>query len=164
MIGWVGLLRKCIAAGCDIHGIREHSDPIPMRLTPFLEVIHGSLHLDVMHIGTSPDIIEKSLRVYLLVLKASGVDLLGYGQKEKQLHDQHSIDKAFNYNFWPNDTRPGFKSSSSATATWHLIGFTYGPSLDDWRVWGSQPTDVFAGSFWRMIESPWERMPGAWIE
>jgi hypothetical protein len=48
--------------------------------------------------------------------------------------------------------------------TWHLVGFTYGPSPDDWRFWGSDPTDEFAGDFWHMPENPWGRMPGAWVE
>jgi len=84
-----------------------------------------------------------------------------------QLHNQQAVDKTFRYTFWPTDSRTMTRQGAgiaSAEATWDLIGFSYGPSPGDWQFWGSQPTDVFAGDFWKMMESPWERMPGAWGE
>lgn len=130
--------------------------------------MHGFFHLSVTaHAGTNPYFIEKLLRFYLFVLQVAGIDLVDYGRKEKQLHDQRAVDKTFQYTFWPTDSRQmaiEWIGISSAEATWDLIGFTYGPSPDDWQFWGSQPTDIFAGDFWKMMESPWERMPGAWVE
>jgi len=47
---------------------------------------------------------------------------------------------------------------------WRLVAFTYGTSIHDWRFWGSETTDIYAGEFWHMMEHPWESMPGAWNE
>lgn len=99
-----------------------------------------------------------TVRIYLHNLKEAGVDLVSYGRKEKKLHRQLTWKPFVCYGLWD--------AIDSPTIEHDLVGFTYGPSPDDWTVWLSEPTDVFAGDFWTMIESPWEpeRMPGAWIE
>ncbi|CZR68075.1 uncharacterized protein PAC_17974 [Phialocephala subalpina] len=160
--GWLRLLGECIAAGCDIQSIRFDRESNSRR-TPFLEVIHGFLYPGSLRTEPAPPVIEAVMRIYLLVLAQSGIDILSYGQKEKELHDQDAVDKTFQYVFFPLGRKnTQWKVLSAVQATWNLIGFTYGPTPDDWRIWGSQPTDDFVGDFWCMIESPWERMPGAW--
>jgi hypothetical protein len=145
------MLIKYVLAGCDIHSIRVDHSPIPSRRTPFLEVIHGFLHLKPTHIGTSPDIIEGLVRVYLTMLEKAGIDLCLYGQEEKRLQDEGLVDKTLQYTFWPTSFGQGPEVAwCSITASWDLIGFAYGPSPSDWRVWGSQPTDIFVGNFWRL--------------
>jgi hypothetical protein len=165
LVGWACLLYEYVLAGCDVHSIRVDHSPILSRRTPFLELIHGFLHLTSTHIGTSPNLIQELVRFYLTILKEGGIDLCLYGREEKRLQDHDLVDKTFRYTFWPATFRHDPKVVWSSTiARWDLIGFTYGPSPVDWRVWGSQPTDIFVGDFWRMVESPWERMPGAWQE
>lgn len=114
-----------------------------------------------MHTGTNPNKIEALMRCYVMGLKEGGIDLVSYGRKERELHSQQFVDKTFRYQFWPTKMK-GLGCTSCAT--WDLIGFTYGPSPDDWRIWESQPTDIFAGEFWHMIENPWGRVPGAWVD
>ncbi|KAF4629247.1 hypothetical protein G7Y89_g8899 [Cudoniella acicularis] len=162
---WAYLFLDCVLAGCNVHSIRVDHSRTPSRRTPFLEIIHGFLQLSPMHVGTSPRRIEGLITFYLTILKKSGIDLCVYGREEKRLHDEDLVDKTFQYTFWPASFRQNPRVAwSSAIGSWDLIGFAYGPSPDDWSIWGSQPTDIFAGDFWRMIESPWERMPGAWLE
>lgn len=45
-----------------------------------------------------------------------------------------------------------------------IYGFDYGPSVEDWHLWLSNPLDEWAGEFWDMIEHPESAMPGAWNE
>lgn len=49
-----------------------------------------------------------------------------------------------------------------------LINFRYLPDPVDRRLWWSDPTDEFAGEFWKLVESsllgdPELHMPGAWV-
>jgi hypothetical protein len=44
-----------------------------------------------------------------------------------------------------------------------LIGFSHGPSPEDWFMWISEPSDEFVGDFWAMIDRRME-MPGGWSE
>ncbi|KAK8057507.1 hypothetical protein PG996_011444 [Apiospora saccharicola] len=41
----------------------------------------------------------------------------------------------------------------------------YGPLAEDWKVWVSEPTDIFVGDFWQVVEHPEPlHVPGAWVE
>lgn len=53
----------------------------------------------------------------------------------------------------------------SAPITIRLIGFSYGPSPEDWHCWYSNLRDEFASEFWEMVENgdPSVRIPGAWV-
>lgn len=44
-----------------------------------------------------------------------------------------------------------------------LIGFSHGPTPEDWCLWISEPSDEFVGDFWAMIDRRME-MPGGWSE
>jgi hypothetical protein len=159
--GWLKLLRDYVVAGCDIHGIRCDSELTGNpRRSPFLEILHGFLNRYWGHVGTTPEKIQKAVNLYPYVLQTSGIDLVNYGEKEKELHDKLLVDKTFSYDFFPRKCQDGICDSSSAT--WRLIGFTYGPSPEDWQIWGSLPTDDFVGDFWYMVEDTDEEMPGAW--
>lgn len=46
----------------------------------------------------------------------------------------------------------------------YLIGFKYGPEPEDWDIYWDEPTDMFAGEFWELIENPPPQIPGAWEE
>ena len=43
-----------------------------------------------------------------------------------------------------------------------VIGFDYGPCVDEWRLWVSNPLDEWAADFWDMIDHPERAIPGAW--
>lgn len=44
-----------------------------------------------------------------------------------------------------------------------IIGFSHGPTPEDWCLWISEPSDEFAGDFWAMIERRME-VPGGWSD
>lgn len=83
-------------------------------------------------------------------------DLVRYGRKtHKKLI---SFDRIYAY-----FTRvPNFDSFSE----WRLIGFEYGPRIEDWKGYISSPwadlLDDYFAEFWYVIEHPWEFMVGAW--
>ena len=92
------------------------------------------------------------MRIWLEDLQSCGVDLLEYGKKEKELHGH--------YTEVLGDCR-----SYSNGCTLRLVGFTYGASPEDWKVWFSEPTDEYAGDFWWLVEQPDEKpMPGMWVD
>jgi hypothetical protein len=160
-LGWLKLLGEYVAAGCDIHGIRCDNESMSNRQrTPFLEVTYGFLNRCWVHVGTTSKGIEKLVQLYLHVLQNSRIDIVSYGQKEKELHDKPLVDKDFSYDFSPKNLHGAI--CRSASATWRLIGFTYGPSPEDWQIWGSLPTDDFLGEFWYMVENIREAMSGSW--
>jgi hypothetical protein len=33
-----------------------------------------------------------------------------------------------------------------------LVDFSFGPQLETWKFWFLEPTDIFAGQFWAMLE------------
>lgn len=68
------------------------------------------------------------------------------------------------------ETQGEFKSSLDREEKFHILGFSYGLTVEDWKFWFSEPTDYLAGKFWAMIEkSPGYRgshctIPGSWPE
>jgi hypothetical protein len=106
--------------------------------------------------------VSDTLRIFLRDLEDSGIDLLEYGRREKELHHLEVINKEFRYRYRLKHLTNG--RQHYVFPRWHLVGFSYGLSIQDWQFWGSEPTDAFAGDFWYMVEHPWESMPGAWNE
>jgi hypothetical protein len=127
-------------------------------------MVHGFISRLPCRSGTMPVIEETLIKTFLKDLEASGIDIDTYGRREKEIHDTQLIQRDFPYYFNCKPWHQMRKPLRCTVTTWHLVGFTYGPSPDDWCFWGSDPTDVFAGDFWHMLENPWERMPGAWVE
>lgn len=94
--------------------------------------------------------------MWLEDLVASGVDLVEYGRKEKEILDLSSPSECVLFSCdW------GLRSGDDVG---HIVNFDFGAAPSDWHIWWSNPTDFMAGEFWAMIESPEELMPGSWIE
>ena len=100
------------------------------------------------------DEIKATLITYLTTIRAGGVDLAEYGLQEQKLYRDVDIDKEFLVSSSYRNRLRRFVV--------RLIGFTYGPTPEDWKVWFSEPTDIYVGEFWHGIENPWEHISGAW--
>jgi hypothetical protein len=74
----------------------------------------------------------KVLRTWLQDLKDAGVDLGEYGKREFALRLSYDL-KIHCYG-----TQMGFTS--------------YGPAVEDWVFYAQEPTDRFAGIFWKLVE------------
>ncbi|KAI0444950.1 hypothetical protein F4803DRAFT_208952 [Xylaria telfairii] len=102
-----------------------------------------------------------TLRVWLRTLKKEGVDLVCYGRRELEILREEDT-----YRDWEvavSYPRRQTKPYLYYGASFRLISFDYGPSPEDWVVYLSEPTDLFAGEFWRMIDNPQRNIPGSWV-
>ncbi|KAE9380938.1 hypothetical protein N431DRAFT_325529 [Stipitochalara longipes BDJ] len=146
---WRVFTRELILAGAD-------TSPID---------IHGMSPLSLLlHRNRQGATLSQLLRDWLCDMKEAGVDLRHYGEIESAIY--LSLECFC-------DAETDFPQAGR-----HVISFSYGPDVDDWQFWVDEPTDVFAGTFWKMMEAQttdiWEessnmtssglRIPGSWME
>ncbi|KAI1848151.1 hypothetical protein JX266_005864 [Neoarthrinium moseri] len=118
-----------------------------------------------------------NLRRWLGAAKAAGIDLAKFGRKENEL-----LQGAVRGHRGPQHVRrntsikfQAYCGSGKYTlqGDWHwkfksrLLGFKIGPEIEDWDILITEPTDRFAGHFWKMVETPPStslEIPGAWVD
>ncbi|KAH8887900.1 hypothetical protein GQ53DRAFT_272027 [Thozetella sp. PMI_491] len=160
-----------IARNCDFaKGGNYSSNTKPnCTHTPF---IHLLLRFHVIHHRFTRAQRERQaqvlLRQWLQILKEGGVDLDKYGRRENAiLHDVKRSTARWVVVF-QSVARPYNRFSMSYIGGhrqfWYLIGFTFGPNMEDWIIWWNEPTDEFAGDFWKLVENPPQRVPGEWYD
>jgi hypothetical protein len=102
------------------------------------------------------------LRFWLKDLQDSGVNLKNFGKAQERLFKE--LGGPFNLRSTdidiPHQDPSGFHRPTFFCLV-RLIGFSHGPSPEDWGLWVYEPSDHFAGEFWHMIERRIE-MPGGW--
>lgn len=154
--GWRTLARELVTIGADIHALetRPRRTDCELVLTPFMSLFTG-LQQFVGFIWDSSSL-QWVVTMWLEDLVASGVDLVEYGRKEKEILDLSSTTKCATFSL-DCDLRYG-------GGVWHIVNFDFGAAPSDWHIWWAEPTDFLAGEFWAMIESPEEFMPGSWID
>lgn len=153
--GWTDLLKELLIAGGGLHHLNKDDQ------TPFLTTWgifnHRSLHvrgnLKILH-GYTP---ATRMKIWLQQLNKAGVNLMKYGLAEQKIQ-KSGLCRKYTAWKWHAD-----KCRWIHHARLYLIGFSYGPLPEDWQIWESEPTDIFAGQFWHMVEHPELRIPGAWI-
>lgn len=111
---------------------------------------------------------------WIKILQASGIDLEQYGRKERSIFKMKKRNNFESLVFLSCinrvealDFEGPMKPVTSYELGWSsLIDFTYGPCVEDWNFWFSEPTDRFAGDFWSLIEDPplMSLVPGAWVD
>jgi hypothetical protein len=83
-----------------------------------------------------------------------------YGQKEREINKEQSA--FLDDHIW-RITMPSEYNDDYYDGCYLCVKF--GPSIDDWDCWDDRAANYeYAEDFWHMIESPWERMPGAWAD
>lgn len=144
------LAREVIGNGSPLHFL-----DIGARTPLFLLLLCEEMYYDKKRLTEEQRLRIRRLLLYtwLSDLQVSGVDLQQYGEEEQR----YGLVPNMNIFFCVWKSRP------------HLISFSYGPRVEDWKLWFSEPTDRYAGQFWRMIETLQEEddqfaMPGAWME
>jgi len=148
---WRAIIREAISGGSDIHAIRQR--PFASPRSVFLELFGGQIIWRWRPTAAKQtNALTDITQLYLADLNDSGVDLEQFGRREKQMWHEDMVSKEFK--IWCGDYL------SEVT----IVGFTYGKTPADFKLWISEVSDQFAGEFWHMIENPCERMPGAWIE
>jgi hypothetical protein len=82
--------------------------------------------------------IWKAVKTWLQDLKDAGVDLEEYGEEEMSLSKSYSDRPLPIYDFYKGRTPMRFAS--------------YGPAVEDWSFYALEPSDRFAGIFWKLVE------------
>jgi hypothetical protein len=104
------------------------------------------------------------LHLWLEDLKATEVDLEAYGQAERQMHPTGTLTSNF---------AQLQKGGEAERPSVDIIGFSFGPNPEDWRVWVSGPTDAYALEFWDWIDAVYGielaysvvlTLPCSWVE
>lgn len=154
---WGAIMRDILVAGSLIHGLDDAGQ------TPLCVLLCYVGHLQLppraerwYSDARMIQLISCTAHTWMYDLYASRVDLQLYGETETALGLKDKTNSYRRLNF----TKEKF----------HLVGFSYGPTLVDWKFWFSEPTDYLAGIFWAMIEnsqddgnsSPY--IPGSWME
>ena len=85
------------------------------------------------------------LRRWVAAVARGNVDLCAYGDIE--------------HKHWPKrrELNGDWRRNGSG-----MIGLAYGPRPADWWIWYDHPGDLFAGTFWDMLEHPERAIPGVW--
>ncbi|KAI9647884.1 hypothetical protein NHQ30_004272 [Ciborinia camelliae] len=146
------LLREVICAGFDVHSLNNS------HWTPLQAIIGESISYSLENNSFSGQFLDCSKQIsvrWLQLLHDSGIDLHQYGEWEI-LHHELTRPQMSVY----NDSQGWWEDFD-----WPLLGFKYGPCVEDWEFWFLEPTDKFAGEFWSLVESPEPiLMPGTWVD
>ncbi|KAI1461783.1 hypothetical protein F4805DRAFT_413339 [Annulohypoxylon moriforme] len=179
--GWINYARNVIQRS-DLHDLsctlyhpttsgNMPGDP-SSRLTPLLCILLWPLggHFrfpyrksQVEHSG------QTRLQNWLSLLKVIGIDLIKYGREELRIlrasDPKSRTIMMYHYTHTYHITEMGLVLYADLwEGHYTLISFRFGPNVDDWNIFWSEPTDEFAGEFWDMVENPIPRIPGSWYE
>jgi hypothetical protein len=88
------------------------------------------------------------LTLWIQFLANANVDLEEYGRMTKDVHISEYQDNSESRGLY----EPPIK----------LVGFTYGPNIDDWTFYLTEDEYPWAAEFWDMLDHPERAMPGAW--
>jgi hypothetical protein len=152
---WHSLLCSFNLAHVDLHVVSSKS------LTPMLMGFRTLIGVWLSSHAKLISALSRFQELWLSSLTGLGVCLLSYGKEEMRLLDQGFVEKDF-YRF-ARGRRPKYELDDSHGVL-RLISLEPNASVDQWKLWWSEPTDEFAGDFWRMHEKKTIRMPGAWDE
>ncbi|KAM7217206.1 hypothetical protein V8F06_007389 [Rhypophila decipiens] len=106
-----------------------------------------------------------SVRRWLGLLQACGVDLEVYGTVEKRLISEEQVTKDFEisleYPIWTT-----LHCSDGLRGSLRVISLDIGPNPEDWRIWWAFEYEIWAQEFWEMVENtePELAIPGRWVD
>jgi hypothetical protein len=128
---WKSLFFELLDAGVDLHKVGGHS-------TPFAAFLFGYFRSGAR--DASLRTCNAALKIWLEDLQTAGLDLKEFGQIEERMLRSGVFDKQL-------DSMAGWYTGRP-----RLIGFTYGSSPGEWRLWISEGQEILVGDFWRLIK------------
>ncbi|KAB5518186.1 hypothetical protein GE09DRAFT_1259576 [Coniochaeta sp. 2T2.1] len=168
---YTGLIRDLLLSARD-----SSDDDRPMNGPSIPDCLRGTLEVPIIHMvkrylrhnviphrkrfsNARPlENAQVALQVWLLAIKGAGIDLLSYAALEMRTLQETCGKPGEVIVPWPPYPRSGPRAVS------RLLGITYGPEPEDWKLWWTEPTDVYAGEFWRAVERDVPLLPGSWVE
>jgi hypothetical protein len=169
MLGWKSIVQELVVGGADlhatfstfqfVHGTLFERSKLYSQVTPLSSMFAG--FFSESHLSGYRKLDPgKAMSFYITTLYDSGVNLKEYGVREYLTWEPLECQKG-----WTGG--PGYYYSYFSYYYFgrrRLLGFSYGPTPGDWKVWENEPSDEFVGDFWSMVERKEEVMPGTWIE
>lgn len=141
---WHIMFREMLDNGLHIHQTMN-------GLTLLHAFLDGCFQLSKPLEGSLMKKCNEALGALLRDLQGAGVNLKEFGEREQLiLKDQGGC---IDFRIF----------GRSRLFVIRLIGFSHGPTPEDWCLWISEPSDEFVGDFWAMIDRRME-MPGGWSE
>ncbi|TGO64447.1 hypothetical protein BCON_0007g00970 [Botryotinia convoluta] len=147
---WVDLVKKMISAGMSLHVLTEYGT--------VLQYICWKIWKNFLE-KENPYTLEK----WLGILVKLGIDLNAYGERESSLFKKKMT-------FFDGRTMAQYSYIPVNWRLKYILGFTYGPRIEDWELWFLEWTDEYAGDFWKLIENPIQAtlanlsIPGGWVD
>jgi hypothetical protein len=132
--------------------------------TPLLLVFNGFFRYLAYSTLPGMELLEDvqiAMQLWLRLLQVSGVDLIEYGRKEKEVHRTQNVGSRWAY--WRTCRRIGYTDR----CCYKLITFDHGAEPSDWNFWFREDQfwiDIYFRQFWDMIDHPERMIPGAWNE
>lgn len=157
LLGWKFIIQELLDAGADLHATCSQNASgltLTQPCTPLMYSLKADDHWMFRWKVYKTLELNNGLQCWVSTLRDLGIDLIGYGQRETLLWSHGEVldrDVPLYYD-------PYYFGHMC------ILGFTYGPCPEDWRLWENEPTDEFAGDFWQLVERKVEVMPGSWIE
>ncbi|KAL4802531.1 hypothetical protein BDV18DRAFT_166865 [Aspergillus unguis] len=104
------------------------------------------------------------LQIWVREMKYAGLDLEDYGAREQNLYQLGYVDLDFDMYVGTLSYRPLMDDGEYEWLPFRVIGLGYGPEVEDWKLWITNPIDELVGEFWESIERTGEVMPGTWVD
>ncbi|TGO16587.1 hypothetical protein BTUL_0026g00400 [Botrytis tulipae] len=159
---WEELIRELIGAQVPLPEVGHHELTLLQRIVRACMFQRGTNHRG------------RQILDWIKILQSSGIDLEHYGRKERSIFKMKKRNNFESLVFLSRINRVEaadhggpMKPVINFELGWSsLIDFNYGPCVEDWKFWFSEPTDRFAGEFWSLIEDPplMNLVPGAWVD
>lgn len=92
---------------------------------------------------------------WIKALQNAGTDLNDYGKREMRLSRSGQWQQL--------EVVVEKRKPTESEKRVRLLGFTYGPELENWVLWWVIEYEHFAGEFWRMVETSPTALPGSWV-
>jgi hypothetical protein len=179
----LSLIKELVLAGSDLHECCQwfsELDPDSPEETPLTAMISGFTNLSYVCLENRLDFrgergefylpipiitdIFKPVMIWLELLYDTGTDLMHYGRKEKELHQEG---RTAGFWWFPVWRRKRYMQLAYCSVTYQerfSISFEFGPKPSDWHFRIIEEMDSSLEEFWDMVDHPERAMPGAWDE
>jgi hypothetical protein len=154
----LSLITDFVEGGSDLHALTLEGQTPMLSLLSSCAGACGLIHNKCSK-HTPIESPPAPLRIWLELLRYSGIDLRMYGRKEKSLWKDPRVDRE--WETFEHDKQDRWTGNYLRI---RLINFTYGPEPEDWRFWIEPVLPNYFIQFWEMVDHPERAMPGAWEE
>ncbi|KAK4210312.1 hypothetical protein QBC37DRAFT_485485 [Rhypophila decipiens] len=164
--------------GLNVEILVEQDSTVSVEWSPLWALFSGAFMTGYRRIGDWDDRIDGaqptiqmmetalySVRRWLGLVQACGVDLEVYGTVEKRLISEEQVTKDFEISLeYPIWTK--LHCSDRLRGSVRIISLDIGPNPEDWRIWWAFEYEIWAQEFWEMVENtePELAIPGRWVD